>query len=87
MPGHIVPYYRKSEKEKYALFKRTEPYLTYLDQRGLEQKQTDLQTRLETMEEENKELRGNIKKIMEMIQQNPKLANVKPEVLAEKKLV
>jgi vacuolar-type H+-ATPase subunit D/Vma8 len=61
--------------------------LTYLDQRGLEQKQTDLQTRLETMEEENKELRGNIKTIMEMIQQNPKLANVKPEVLAEKKLV
>jgi integrase len=85
--GTYSTYYRKSEKEKYALFKRAEPYLTYLDQRGLEQKQTDLQTRLETMEEENKELRGNIKTIMEMIQQNPKLANVKPEVLAEKKLV
>jgi integrase len=83
--GHIgSTYYRKGDKEKYELFKNhLEPYLTYLDQRGLEQKQTDMQSRIETMEEENKELRGNIKTIMEMIQQNPKLANVKPEVLTK----
>jgi hypothetical protein len=49
-------YYTKSEKEKYALFKRCEPYLTYLDQSGLEQKQTDMQSRLETMEQEYKNL-------------------------------
>jgi integrase len=86
--GHAgSSYYIKSEKEKYALFKRVEPYVTYLDQRRLEQKQTDLQSRLETMEQENKDLRGNINEIMEMIQQNPTLANVKPEVLTEKKLV
>lgn len=86
--GHIgSTYYRKGDKEKYELFKNhLEPYLTYLDQRGLEQKQTDVQSRLEMMERENKDLRGNINKIMEMIQQNPKLANVKPEVLTRKKV-
>ena len=80
-------YYIKSDKEKYALFKRVEPYLTYLDQSSLEQKQTDLQSRLETMEQENKELRGNINQIMEMIQQNPVLAKVKPEALMGKQRV
>ena len=79
-------YYTKLEKEKYALFKRCEPYLTYLDQSRLEQKQTDLQSRLESMEQENKDLRNNVRTIMEMIQQNPKLAYVKPEVLTSKKL-
>jgi Asp-tRNA(Asn)/Glu-tRNA(Gln) amidotransferase C subunit len=44
----------------------------------------EVQSRLETMETENKELRENIHKIMEMIQQNPSLANVKPEVLTKK---
>ena len=82
--GTYRTYYRKSEKEKYALFKRAEPYLTYLDQSSLEQKQMDLHSRLETMEQENRDLRGNITKIMEMIQQNPKLANVKPEILTKK---
>jgi Txe/YoeB family toxin of Txe-Axe toxin-antitoxin module len=55
-----------------------------LDQSGLERKGVDLQNRLETMEHENKDLRDNINKIMEMIQQNPSLANVKPEVLTKK---
>ena len=82
--GTYITYYRKSEKEKYALFKRAEPYLTYLDQSRLEQKQTDLQSQLETMKQENKDLRENVNKVMEMIQQNPKLANVKPEVLTKK---
>jgi len=83
--GHIgSTYYRKSDKEKYELFKKIEPYLTYLDQSGLERRGADLQNRLETMEHENKDLRENINKIMEMIQQNPSLANVKPEVLAKK---
>jgi hypothetical protein len=43
-----------------------------------------MQTRLEAMETENKELRENIHRIMEMIQENPTLAKVKPEVLAKK---
>jgi integrase len=56
--GHLgSSYYIKSDKEKYSLFKRCEPFLTYLDQRGIEQKQTDLQSRLETMEQVNQTLR------------------------------
>jgi integrase len=78
-------YYRKSDKEKYQLFKdKIEPYLTFLDQTGLEMRSQDLQSRLEAMETENKEVRENVHKIMEMIQQNPSLANVKPEVLTRK---
>jgi integrase len=84
--GHIgSTYYRRSDKDKFELFKKIEPYLTYLDQRGLERKGADLQSRLETMEHENKDLRENINKIMEMIQENPELANVKPEALTRKK--
>lgn len=80
-------YYRKSDKEKYQLFKdKIEPYLTFLDQTGLEMRSQDLQSRLEAMKTENKELRENVHKIMEMIQENPKLAGVKPEVLTEKRI-
>src|SRR5918995_3536076 len=78
-------YWRKPDKEKFELFKKIEPYLTYLDQRGLERKGADLQNRLEAMEHENKDLRENINKIMEMIQENPKLARVKPDVLVRKR--
>ena len=62
------------------------PYLIYLDQSGLERKGADLTNRLETMERENIELRNNINRIMEMIQQNPELAKVKPEALTRKKV-
>jgi prefoldin subunit 5 len=71
--GHLgSSYYIRSDKEKYSLFKRCEPFLTYLDQRGLEQKQTDLQSRLETMERENERLRiqtDKIEKVMSEIEQ------------------
>jgi integrase len=80
------PYYKRSDKEKYEVFKKVEPYLTFLDQTGLEIKQKDTESRLEVMERENRELRDNMNKIMEMIQQNPKLAHVKPEVLTKKKI-
>jgi hypothetical protein len=46
----------------------------------------------ETIEEQKKkdseiqELKDGINKIMEMIQENPKLAKVKPEVLTKKKV-
>lgn len=85
--GHAgSTYYRKSDKEKYQLFKdKIEPYLTFLDQTGLEIRSADLQSRLGALETENKELRGNIYKIMEMIRQNPELANAKPEALTRKK--
>jgi integrase len=79
-------YYRRSEKEKLELFRKIEPYLTFLDQSTLERKGADMSNRLEIMEQENRELRANINKIMEMIQQNPELAKVKPEALTRKKI-
>lgn len=98
--GHAgSTYYRKSDKEKFALFKKIEPYITFLDQTGLEKRGADLQNRLEIMESENRELKikydhdmksmkeymtKQFNQVMEMIQQNPKLANVKPEVLTRK---
>jgi integrase len=77
-------YWQKSLKEKIELFRKVEPYLTFLDTKSLELRHADTQSRLEKMEKENLDLRENINKIMEMIQQNPDLANVKPETLAKK---
>lgn len=83
--GHAgSTYWRKSNKEKLELFKKIEPYLTYLDQRGLETKGRDLQSQNEQLQSEIVDLRQNIHKIMEMIGENPKLAKVKPEVLVKK---
>lgn len=88
-------YWRKSDKEKYALFKKLEPHFLLLDQTGLQRQGSDLQTRLEAIEQEKRGLQekyeldiklmqNKVNQIMEMIQQNPSLANVKPEVLTKK---
>jgi integrase len=63
--GHAgSTYYRKSEKEKFQLFKeKIEPYLVFLDQTGLETRSADLQSRLEAMEKENIELKGRFDKV------------------------
>jgi hypothetical protein len=94
--GHASStYWRKSEKEKYALFKKIEPHLLLLDQTALSRRHADTQSRLETMEQENrglqekyeqdiKSMQDKMNHIMEMIQDNPKLAHVKPEVLVKK---
>jgi integrase len=56
--GHRAStYWRKSDKEKYVLFKRLEPHLILLDQSTLQRQGSDLQTKLETMERENQRLR------------------------------
>lgn len=60
--GHIgSTYYRKTEKEKAELFRRVEPYLTYLDFASLERKGSDIQTKMEAFERENKLLRNEQK--------------------------
>jgi hypothetical protein len=83
--GHLgSTYYRRSDKDKFELFKKIEPYLTFSDMKSLESRHADTQSRLEKMERENLDLRENINKIMEMIQENPSLANVKAEVLTKK---
>jgi integrase len=58
--GHssISTYWRKGEKEKYAFFKnKVEPHLLLLDQSEIQRRGADTQTRLETVERENAELR------------------------------
>lgn len=78
------PYYQVSEADKYKIFKKIESEITFLDQAIITEKHADIQSQLDTMKKENQELRDNIHKIMEMIQENPKLARVKPEVLVKK---
>jgi integrase len=88
-------YYRISQADRIKLFRKIEPSLTYLDISSLERHGNDMQTRLEVMERENMEIKGKYEQdiksmqdkmnhIMEMIQDNPKLAHVKPEVLVKK---
>ena len=79
-------YYRRSDKDKFELFKKIEPYLSFLDMTNLESRHADLQSKIEVIEQENKDLKDNMNKIMEMIQQNPQLANIKPEVLTKKQI-
>jgi hypothetical protein len=78
------PYYRAPEQEKYKIFRKIESAITFLDQSLLERKGADMSNRIEIVEQENRELKANINKIMGIIQENPKLANVKPEVLTKK---
>jgi integrase len=81
---HMSVYWQRSPKEKIELFRKVEPYLTFLDQTMLATRHADTQSRLESIEKENIELRQNMNKVLEMIQQNPELANVKPESLTKK---
>jgi hypothetical protein len=51
------PYYQVSEKDKYKIFKKIEPEITFLNQRIIVERHADMQTRLEAMEQENQMLR------------------------------
>jgi integrase len=51
------PYYQVSEKDKYKIFKKIEPEITFLNQRIIVERHADMQTRLEVMEQENQMLR------------------------------
>jgi integrase len=56
--GHAgSTYYRKTDKEKTEIFRKIEPYLTFLDFAGLERKGADTQTRIEELEATNQMLR------------------------------
>jgi integrase len=50
-------YWRKKESEKAEIFKKIEPYLTYLDYPTLERKGADVQAKVEYLEQENQTLR------------------------------
>jgi integrase len=56
--GHTgSTYYRKSEKEKAEIFKKIEPYLTFLDVASLERIGSDTQAKLEEMQMINEALK------------------------------
>jgi integrase len=55
--GTYSTYYRKSDNEKYKLFQKVESTLTFLDQSELSNVYKDTQSRLERLEEENRNLR------------------------------
>ena len=56
--GHVgSTYYRVSDKEKTELFKKIAPHLTFMDYSALERQGADIQTKLDTMEKENIELK------------------------------
>ena len=50
-------YYRISRADEIKLFRKVEPYLTYMDTHSLEVKQQDLTTQIESIQNENRELR------------------------------
>jgi hypothetical protein len=51
-------YWRKKDSEKAELFKKIEPYLTFLDIQQLEGKGADMQTKIEELQEVNQILRN-----------------------------
>jgi hypothetical protein len=56
--GHAgSTYYRKTDKEKVEIFRKIEPYLTFLDFAALERKGADTQTKIEELEATNQMLR------------------------------
>jgi integrase len=56
--GHKVStYYRITDKQNIELFRKCEPYISYLNYGALEKRSNDMQTRLEIMERENQTLR------------------------------
>jgi hypothetical protein len=58
MIGHAgSTYWRKKDSEKAELFKKVEPYLTYLNVHQLERRGADFETKLEELEVLNKSLR------------------------------
>ena len=50
-------YWRKKESEKAELFKKIEPYLTFLNIHQLERQGADIQSKVEELEELNQSLR------------------------------
>ena len=75
-------YYRKSDREKYQLFKRLEESLTYLDQSLLERKHADVISRLEMMESENL----NLQKAIHARDEDRKMANATLEQVSKELL-
>ena len=69
--GHasVSTYYRKTEKEKAELFRKIEPYLTFLDFNQLSARQADISTALEQKEDELITLKTSQKQLQDEVMQ------------------
>ncbi len=54
-------YWRKKDSERAEIFKKIEPYLTYLNVHQLERQGADIQTKVEELEDLNQSLRNHDK--------------------------
>ena len=82
--GHAgSTYYRKKDQEKAEIFGKVEPYLTFLDAQAIEAGHADIQTKVESLNETNLDLRGQIKELREMIYQLQKDKYGKGEIVME----
>jgi integrase len=68
MIGHAgSTYYQKSEKERMDLFKKLEPYLTYLDVASLEAKGADVESRTQQVMAENLSLKQQVDELYRIL--------------------
>jgi hypothetical protein len=59
--GHAgSTYWRKKDSEKAELFRKIEPYLTFLDITGLESKGADVETRLQEKDEQLRSMQNQL---------------------------
>ena len=68
MIGHAgSTYYQKSEKERMEVFKKLEPYLTYLDVASLEAKGADVESKTQQVMAENLSLKQQIDELYRIL--------------------
>jgi integrase len=79
--GHAgSTYWRKTDSQKLELFKKIEPYLTYLDYSELEAKGADVQTKLSESQQELLDVKKQLKEMQEQQQEQQKiLEEFRPE--------
>src|SRR5215208_2897493 len=66
--GHVgSTYWRKKESEKAELFRKIEPYLTFLDITGLESKGADMETKTEHVMAENLSLKQQVDELYRVL--------------------
>jgi hypothetical protein len=66
--GHAgSTYWRKKDSEKAELFRKIEPYLTFLDITGLESKGADMETKTEHVMAENLSLKQQVDELYRVL--------------------
>jgi integrase len=75
-------YWRKSTRDKYALFKKIEPQLLLLDQSAIQRRGADQQSRIEYLEQENYELKSEFEKVHEAYSETKNDRQQKDDALA-----